>query len=443
MPATQKAGPPSICFLPLGPADEILDALHSRAQDALRADGGAGAAALVVVGAGTSDPDANGDLCKATRLVWERYGSHYSLAETSWVSLTNPNVAEAIDRCRRLGAERIVVAPYFLNTGVLLKRIDARIAEVREQHPGLSIVRSAHFGLHPYLLDLLEGRARAGFDAEQADRRPGGRLWASLVRRGSDGPGDVAPGVADALRVNPRGHRRDSRTSGRLLRLRHAVHESVGKNRPPTIYSFLCFGEFVGGSGPLVRWLLAATVVGAIVAAVLPGFVLEGRVEPLVASDAIIVISGDEAQARYRDGVRLYRAGWAPHLIFSGAAWDGSPSNAEAMRTMAIAEGIPPAAILVETAGVGHVRECGRHARADGLARAAQRHPGHLAVPPPASRPDVSRRLRGHRHSDRRRGRRRTGRGERRTGGCGPKRGRCTFRELEKLGYVTLTGRYN
>ena len=125
--------------------------------------------AAIVVGAGTSDPDANGDLCKAVRLLWEHYPDQYALTEPAWVSLTRPTVGEAIDRCRRLGAERIVVAPYFLNTGVLLKRLDARLAEAREQHPELSITRAAHFGPHPRLLDLLERRARAGFEAAEPD----------------------------------------------------------------------------------------------------------------------------------------------------------------------------------------------------------------------------------------------------------------------------------
>ena len=77
----------------------------------------------------------------------------------------------------------------------------------------------------------------------------------------------------------------------------------------------------------MARWLLAVAIgglVGAIAAFVAPGFLLEGPLEPLTTSDVIVVISGDEALARYRDGIRLYRAGWAPRLLFSGATWDGT-----------------------------------------------------------------------------------------------------------------------
>jgi uncharacterized SAM-binding protein YcdF (DUF218 family) len=92
-------------------------------------------------------------------------------------------------------------------------------------------------------------------------------------------------------------------------------------------------------------------VLGALATFVAPGFLLEGPIEPLEPSDAIIVISGDEALARYRDGIRLFRAGWAPRLIFSGATWDGSHSNADVMRNLALDDGVPGTAILVDPHG--------------------------------------------------------------------------------------------
>lgn len=68
-----------------------------------------------------------------------------------------------------------------------------------------------------------------------------------------------------------------------------------------------------------------------------------------VAADAIIAISGGDTNARADEAIRLYRAGWAPKLVFSGAAKDKSgPSNAAAMRTHALSSGVPESAILVE-----------------------------------------------------------------------------------------------
>jgi sirohydrochlorin cobaltochelatase len=151
---------------PLGAADEILQAVAARADEVT--DGGTDTA-LIVAGAGTSDPDANGDLCKAARLIWERSDGRFGLVEAAWVSLTRPTVGEMIERCIRLGAERIAIVPYFLNTGVLLRRIDERIEEARQAHPGRSIVRAGHVGLFPSVLDLIERRARQAISC--GDRR--------------------------------------------------------------------------------------------------------------------------------------------------------------------------------------------------------------------------------------------------------------------------------
>ncbi len=66
-------------------------------------------------------------------------------------------------------------------------------------------------------------------------------------------------------------------------------------------------------------------------------------------SDAIVAISGGETDLRTTEAVKLYREGWAPTLIFAGAAQDpNSPSNASAMQRQAIALGVPPRAILLD-----------------------------------------------------------------------------------------------
>ena len=66
-------------------------------------------------------------------------------------------------------------------------------------------------------------------------------------------------------------------------------------------------------------------------------------------SDVIVAISGGDTQARTEEAVRLYQQGWAPRLIFSGAALDpDSPSNAEVMQRVAVAAGVPPDIIAID-----------------------------------------------------------------------------------------------
>jgi uncharacterized SAM-binding protein YcdF (DUF218 family) len=76
--------------------------------------------------------------------------------------------------------------------------------------------------------------------------------------------------------------------------------------------------------------------------------------DPLVAkcapADVIVAISGGDTPARTSEAVKLYKDGWAPKLLFSGAALDKSgPSNAEAMRAQALKAGVPESALLLDT----------------------------------------------------------------------------------------------
>lgn len=72
----------------------------------------------------------------------------------------------------------------------------------------------------------------------------------------------------------------------------------------------------------------------------------EGRCQT---ADAIIAISGGDTSARTAEAIDLYQNGWAPKLIFSGAAADKSgPSNAEVMREQALASGVPGSVITIE-----------------------------------------------------------------------------------------------
>lgn len=71
--------------------------------------------------------------------------------------------------------------------------------------------------------------------------------------------------------------------------------------------------------------------------------------DPLKKADAIIVVSGGDTKGRTMHGIDLYEKGYAPKLIFSGAAKDpASISNAKAMMVIAAARGVPTTAISLE-----------------------------------------------------------------------------------------------
>jgi sirohydrochlorin cobaltochelatase len=104
---------------PLGPHPTVLALLRERLS-ALDPDP---QTTVLLVGRGSTDPDANADVARAARLLAET--APVAGVEYAFVSLAEPGVPAALDRCRMLGARRIVVLPYFLFTGVLPRRVAA------------------------------------------------------------------------------------------------------------------------------------------------------------------------------------------------------------------------------------------------------------------------------------------------------------------------------
>ena len=131
----------------LSAARERITAAETEAGEGIsRAD-----TMLVVVGRGTNDPDANSNVSKITRMLWE--GMQFGWAETCYSGVTQPLVADALGRVVRLGFKCIIVFPYFLFTGVLVKRIYSAADAVAQEHPDIEIVKAGYLNDHPLVID--------------------------------------------------------------------------------------------------------------------------------------------------------------------------------------------------------------------------------------------------------------------------------------------------
>jgi sirohydrochlorin cobaltochelatase len=119
---------------------------------------------LLLVGRGSSDPDANANLAKVARFLQEGYPTGWSAWAYSGIAA--PRVEDALPVCERAGFRRIVVQPYFLFTGVLLKRIYAQVEERRRARPDLDILATPHLQAHDLLLDAFFERAEESLHGE-------------------------------------------------------------------------------------------------------------------------------------------------------------------------------------------------------------------------------------------------------------------------------------
>jgi sirohydrochlorin cobaltochelatase len=121
---------------------------------------------LVVVGRGTNDPDANSNIAKLARMLWEGMG--FGWAEAAFSGVAEPLVEPALRRALRLGFRRIIVFPYFLFTGVLVKRIYAAVDRVAAEHREIEFLKAGYLSDHPLVLDCFAERIAETADGEPA-----------------------------------------------------------------------------------------------------------------------------------------------------------------------------------------------------------------------------------------------------------------------------------
>ncbi|WP_248930098.1 sirohydrochlorin chelatase [Paenibacillus hamazuiensis] len=118
--------------------------------------------AVLILGRGSSDGDANSDFYKMARLFWEQVPVKWT--ESCFIGVTEPSFEEGLERCLQLGAKTIYVLPYFLFTGVLIKRIEQMTADFAARHADRKVVLADYFGFHPQLAEVLLDRVSEAFE---------------------------------------------------------------------------------------------------------------------------------------------------------------------------------------------------------------------------------------------------------------------------------------
>ena len=108
---------------------------------------------LMVVGRGTNDSDANSNVSKVARMLWEGMG--FGWAEVSYSGVASPLVDAGLAHALKLGYRRIIVFPYFLFTGILVDRIYQRADEAQAAHPDVEILKAEYLNDHPLVIDTL------------------------------------------------------------------------------------------------------------------------------------------------------------------------------------------------------------------------------------------------------------------------------------------------
>jgi sirohydrochlorin cobaltochelatase len=111
---------------------------------------------VVLLGRGSSDRGANGDMAKMAR--WLQEAGDHELVDLAFTGITFPRLERVVQRQARIGMTQIVVLPYYLYTGTLMQRIGRQVEHLRAQYPQIRFALGTHFGFEPEIFALLEQR---------------------------------------------------------------------------------------------------------------------------------------------------------------------------------------------------------------------------------------------------------------------------------------------
>jgi len=146
----------------LGVDPKMIDAAVDRVEDAIAAaDAAQGKVAredtcLVVIGRGSSDPDANSNVSMIARHLMER--TNVGWCEVGYSGVTFPLVQPCLEHVAKLDFKRVVVFPYFLFTGILIDRIYGFTDLVAESFPDIDFVKAGYLNDHPKVIETFAER---------------------------------------------------------------------------------------------------------------------------------------------------------------------------------------------------------------------------------------------------------------------------------------------
>lgn len=113
--------------------------------------------ALLLIGHGSRAEQANEGMFRIAGMI--RKAGGFTIVECGFLQLCPPTIEEALGRCIAEGAERVLMVPYFLHTGIHIREdLPAVVRELREHYPHVEMTLGAELGDDPLLAQVVMNR---------------------------------------------------------------------------------------------------------------------------------------------------------------------------------------------------------------------------------------------------------------------------------------------
>ena len=122
---------------------------------------------VIILGRGSSDKLANGEVAKLARWLQEETG--HELVDIAFTGITYPRLETVVQKQVKLGMTQIAILPYYLFTGTLITRIMEQHALLQKQYPQIRFALGDYIGFEPEIYSLLNSNVKA---LQQPDKQP-------------------------------------------------------------------------------------------------------------------------------------------------------------------------------------------------------------------------------------------------------------------------------
>ena len=114
---------------------------------------------VIILGRGSSDKIANGEVAKLAR--WLQEDTHHELIDIAFTGITFPRLETVVQRQVKLGMTQIAILPYYLFTGTLITRIAEQFKHLQKQYPQINFGLGDYLGFESEIYTLLDDNVKA------------------------------------------------------------------------------------------------------------------------------------------------------------------------------------------------------------------------------------------------------------------------------------------
>ena len=111
---------------------------------------------VILLGRGSSDRVANGEIAKMARWLWEEHD--HELVDIAFTGITYPRLESVVQRQVKLGMTQIVIQPYYLFDGTLIERIKCQHKNLSQQYPHIRFALGNYFGFADEVYQIIDQR---------------------------------------------------------------------------------------------------------------------------------------------------------------------------------------------------------------------------------------------------------------------------------------------